>query len=140
MFLSYKCELPDIFFIYHSVGTVIGNASYNNFLVISQSVTINTGDVIDDVRHPILGRGLYLGTHAKIIGNQKIGDYVSIGVEATSFKNNVPLDSVVIRVEGKDIMRKRKNSLCFAQKFFNVDIQKYNYSKDMYINKLLNKE
>ena len=137
MFLSYKCELPDIFFIFHSVGTVIGNASYNNFLVISQSITINTGDVINNVRHPILGKGLYLGTHAKIIGNQSVGDYVSIGVEATSFKNDVPSNYNVIRVQGKDILRKRKNSLCFAQNFFNVDIEEYNYSKDMYISKLL---
>ncbi|QYR55808.1 hypothetical protein [Fusobacterium hwasookii] len=137
MFLSYKCELPDIFFIFHSVGTVIGNASYDNFLVISQSITINTGDIINNVRHPILGKGLYLGTHAKIIGNQSIGDYVSIGVEAISFKNDVPSNCNVIRVEGKDVLRKRKNSLCFAQNFFNIDIEEYNYPKDMYISKLL---
>ncbi len=140
MFLSYKCELPDIFFIFHSVGTVIGNASYNNFLVISQSVTINTGDILSNVRHPILGKGLYLGTHAKIIGNQEIGDYVSIGVEATSYRDNIPSNSTIIRYEGKNLIRKRKRVLCYAQKFFNVDIQKYNYSKDMYVNKLLDEE
>ena len=140
MFLSYKCELPDIFFIFHSVGTVIGNASYNNFLVISQSVTINTGDMIENIRRPILGKGLYLGTHAEIIGNQEIGDYVSIGVEATSYRDNVPSNSTIIRYEGKNLIRKRKSVLCYAQKFFNVDIQKYNYSKDMYVNKLLDEE
>lgn len=140
MFLSYKCELPDIFFIYHSVGTVIGNAYYNNFLVISQSVTINTGDIIKNKRRPILGKGLYLGTHAKIIGNQEIGNYVSIGVEATSYKEDVPSNSTIIRYEGKDLVRERKSTLCYAQRFFNIDIQKYDYSRDMYINKLLNKE
>lgn len=140
MFLSYKCELPDIFFIYHSVGTVIGNAYYNNFLVISQSVTINTGDTIKNKRRPILGKGLYLGTHAKIIGNQEIGNYVSIGVEATSYKEDVPSNSTIIRYEGKDLVRERKSTLCYAQRFFNIDIQKYDYSRDMYINKLLNKE
>jgi serine acetyltransferase len=140
MFLSYKCELPDIFFIYHSVGTVIGNAYYNNFLVISQSVTINTGDIIENKRRPILGKGLYLGTHAKIIGNQEIGNYVSIGVEAASYKEDVPSNSTIIRYEGKDLVRKRKNTLCYAQRFFNIDIQKYDYSRDIYINNLLNKE
>ena len=140
MFLSYKCELPDIFFIYHSVGTVIGNAYYNNFLVISQSVTINTGDIIKNKRRPILGKGLYLGTHAKIIGNQEIGNYVSIGVEATSYKEDVPSNSTIIRYEGKDLVRERKSTLCYAQRFFNIDIQKYDYPRDMYINNLLNKE
>ena len=140
MFLSYKCELPDIFFIYHSVGTVIGNAYYNNFLVISQSVTINTGDIIENKRRPVLGKGLYLGTHAKIIGNQEIGNYVSIGVEATSYKEDVPSNSTIIRYEGKDLVRERKNTLCYAQRFFNIDIQKYDYPRDMYIDDLLNKE
>ncbi|MCL4581094.1 hypothetical protein YWH7199_06560 [Fusobacterium nucleatum YWH7199] len=137
MFLSYKCELPDIFFIFHSVGTVIGNANYDNFLVISQSVTINTGDIINNVSHPILGKGLYLGTHAKIIGNQSIGDYVSIGVEATSYKNDVPSNSVIINMSGKNITKQRKHSMCFAQNFFNTDITNYKYSKDMYVNKIL---
>ena len=104
MFLSYKCELPDIFFIFHSVGTVIGNSSYNYFLFISQSVTINTWYILSNVRHPILGKGLYLGTHAKIIGNQEIGDYVSIGVEATSYRDNIPSNSTIIRYEGKNLI------------------------------------
>ncbi|MDC7955502.1 hypothetical protein PKF05_06640 [Fusobacterium simiae] len=137
MFLSYKCELPDIFFIFHSVGTVIGNASYDNFLVISQSVTINTGEIINNKRSPILGRGLYLATHAKIIGNQSIGDYVSIGVEAASYKNDIPSNSVIINVRGKNVIKQRKHSMCFAQNFFNIDITNYEYLRDMYVNKLL---
>jgi serine acetyltransferase len=137
MFLSYKCELPDIFFIFHSVGTVIGNATYDNFLVISQSVTINTGDTVEDIKRPVLGKGLYLATHAKIIGNQEIGDYVSIGVEATSYKDNVPTNSVIINIKGENIVKPRKHITCFAQNFFNTDIINYKYSKDMYINNLL---
>lgn len=137
MFLSYKCELPDIFFIFHSVGTVIGNATYDNFLVISQSVTINTGDTVEDIKRPVLGKGLYLATHAKIIGNQEIGDYVSIGVEATSYKDNVPTNSVIINIKGGNIVKPRKHTTCFAQNFFNTDIINYKYSKDMYINNLL---
>ena len=137
MFLSYKCELPDIFFIFHSVGTVVGNATYDNFLVISQSVTINTGDTVEDIKRPVLGKGLYLATHAKIIGNQEIGDYVSIGVEATSYKDNVPTNSVIINIKGENIVKPRKHITCFAQNFFNTDIINYKYSKDMYINNLL---
>ena len=47
MFVSYKCNLPDIFIFYHAVGSVIGNAEYSDFLVIFQNVTINTGDRIN---------------------------------------------------------------------------------------------
>lgn len=137
MFISYKCDLPDIFFIFHSVGTVVGNAYYDNFLVISQNVTINTGDIINDKKRPVLGKGLYLGTHSKIIGNQTIGDYVSIGTGATSYKINIPSNSTLIKVDGRNIIKERERDTCYAQRFFNVDITTYGYSKNMYINKLL---
>ena len=37
---TYKVNLPDIFLLAHPVGSVIGHAIYNNFLVILQNVTI----------------------------------------------------------------------------------------------------
>lgn len=44
MFYSYKCKLPEIFLFAHPVGSIIGNASYSDGLVVFQNVTINTGD------------------------------------------------------------------------------------------------
>lgn len=44
MFYSYKCRLPEIFLFAHPVGSIIGNASYSDGLVVFQNVTINTGD------------------------------------------------------------------------------------------------
>lgn len=119
-FFSYKCGLPDIFLFVHSVGSIIGNAEYGDFLVILQNVTVNTGAG----RPPKLGRGVCLAAGAKIIGHQPIGDRTSIGVDALVYDQAIPPDKVVERgPDGKIVVRDRRSKLCMAQRYFNVEIK-----------------
>lgn len=124
MFYSYKALLPDIFLFGHPVGTIIGNAEYSDFLVIFQNVTINTDyDELGNAA-PKLGKGLFLGAGAKIIGNQPIGDRVSIGVDTLIHNTPIDSDSVAIRNKfGEIVINKRKKSTCMAQQYFNVEIK-----------------
>lgn len=120
-FVSYKGKLPDIFFLTHPVGSVIGNAAYSDFLVIGQNVTINTGENSVGVTVPKLGKGLYLAAGAKIIGNDPVGNRVSIGVDAFVYEEPVPDDSIVLRKpDGSVQIRRRKKEFCKAQQYFNV--------------------
>lgn len=122
-FYSYKCELPDIFFFNHPVGSIIGNALYSDFLVISQNVTINTGDNVNGTLTPYIGKGVYLAAGSKIIGNFPIGNNVAIGVDAVVYKQEIPSNSIVYRDEnGKIIVRPYLNG-SMAQTFFNINIQ-----------------
>lgn len=121
MFYSYKCKLPDLFLFAHPVGTIIGNASYSDGLVIFQNVTINTDSDEDGNPAPKLGKGLFLGAGAKIIGNKPIGDRVSIGVDALVHKTAIPSDSVVYRdANGSIKISKRKKENCMAQYYFDI--------------------
>ena len=123
-FFSYKCRLPDVFVLNHPVGSIIGNAGYSDFLVISQNVTINTGVEESPDPLPRLGKGLFLGTGAKIIGREPIGDRVSIGVDAVVYDQAIPDDQVVVRSPGGEIIvRDRRAERCAAQKCFNVEIK-----------------
>lgn len=123
MFYSYKCKLPEIFLFAHPVGSIIGNASYSDGLVVFQNVTINTGD---DARGgtPKLGKGLFLGAGAKIIGEKTIGDRVSIGVDAMVYNKQIDDDTVVLRDydSGQIISRPRMNRKCMAQKYFDIEL------------------
>lgn len=116
MFVSYKCNLPDIFIFYHAVGSVIENAEYSDFLVIFQNVTINTGDRINGKLTPKIGKGCFLAAGAKIIGNE------SIGVNALVYNKNIPSDNIVICVDGKNVIKKRHKEKCMAQNYFFIDI------------------
>ena len=118
-FFSYKCKLPEHFFLGHPIGTVIGNAVYNDHLVIFQNVTINTSKDENGNMAPILGKGLFLGTGAKIIGNKRIGDRVSIGVDVVLYNQEIDDDKVVIKKsDGNIVVKNRIKDSCFAQSFF----------------------
>lgn len=122
-FFSYKCKLPDIFFLTHPVGSIIGNADYSDFLVISQNVTINTGEDTSGKLCPKLGKGLYLAAGAKIIGTETVGDRVSVGVDAVLYNQEVENDMVVERAAtGEMKIRNRRKPMCKAQQYFRVEI------------------
>lgn len=124
LFLSYKCKMPDHFVLGHPIGTILGNADYGDFLVVFQGVTVNTDQDADGRPAPHLGKGLFLGAHSKIIGNQTIGDRVSMSVGTLLYGKDVPDDSVVLlNDDGKTEIRKRKKKQCMAQNYFNIPIQ-----------------
>lgn len=118
MFVTYKCKLPKIFIFYHAVGSVIGNADYSDYLVIFQNVTINTSNDEKGNPAPKIGKGVFLGTGAKIIGNKSIGDRVSIGANACVYDREISSDSVVTNENNQITVRKRKKKDCLVQKFF----------------------
>lgn len=125
MFYSYKCKLPEIFLFAHPVGSIIGNASYSDGLVIFQNVTINTGDDANsECSTPQLGKGLFLGAGAKIIGEKTIGDRVSIGVDAMVYNEEIDNDMVILRDchTGKIIKKQREKKLCMAQNYFDIPL------------------
>ena len=130
LFISYKCQLPEYFFLDHPIGTVLGNATYNNFLVVLQNVTVNTPSNVadhplksEDGRSlPVLGKGLFLGAGSMVLGSQTIGDRVSLGAGARIHEQAIPDDSVVVPdIHGIRICPRRK-AVCKAQECFNVPI------------------
>ena len=122
LFISYKCELPEHFFLGHAFGTIIGNACFDDFLCVSHLVTINTGNEIDGKRTPHIGRGVWFGPNSKLIGDKKIGDRVSIGVDAVVYDKEVKDDSIVVnRGKGIEILD-NKREICKAQQYFKVKI------------------
>ena len=122
LFLSYKCKMPEHFVLGHPIGTILGNADYGDYLVVFQGVTVNTETDENGNAAPHLGKGLFLGAHAKIIGRQTVGDRVSVGVGAMLYGQDVPDDHVVLAEEGKTVIRARKRERCMAQNYFNVPI------------------
>lgn len=123
-FFSYKGKLPDIFFLGHPIGTILGNAVYNDFLVVFQNVTVNTSVDAQGNAAPVLGKGLFLGAGAKVIGNKPIGDRVSISVDTVVYNKEIPCDKVVITNDNGEIeICDRKKPNCMAQNYFRVPIQ-----------------
>jgi len=120
IFVSYKCELPEHFLFGHPLGSVIGNASYGDFLVVFQNVTINTGQDGVSLQSPVIGEGLFCGAGAKIVGTEPIGNHVSLGVDACVYNRAIPDDHVVVNRDGKSEVLLRSSKTCFAQRYFDI--------------------
>lgn len=113
----YDTQLPDIFFLQHCVGTVLGKATYANFFVASQGCTIGS----HNGNYPMLGMGVALAAHSSVIGGCTIGERVSIGSMTGVFQHDVPADTAVYRNrDGATIHRASK--IPYAQRFFSIDL------------------
>ena len=92
--------------------------------MIFQNVTINTSFDANGNAAPKLGKGLFLGAGAKIIGNKTIGDRVSLGIDAVVYNQEIPDNSIVLKdsYTGKQVLKTNIDAPCKAQSFFDTTI------------------
>jgi len=116
---TYATQLPDIFFLFHTIGTVLGKATYSNFFVAYQSCTVGA----HNGKYPVIGPGVALSAHASIIGDCTIGSRVSIGSNTAVFQCDIADDIAVYRDnEGKIVQR--ASDVSHAQRYFSVDLHR----------------
>jgi serine O-acetyltransferase len=68
--LFYEIEMPEIFFIGHSVGIVLAKATYGNYLVLYQNSTVGKNHGVA----PVIGEGVVMYPNTAIIGRCHIAD------------------------------------------------------------------
>ena len=88
----YAITLPEIFLFVHPIGTILGNASYQDFLVVYQNVTIgaDTAGI-----YPSFGKNTVLYSKCSVIGQCHVGDNVCIATHAL-LRNRDVLDNTVV--------------------------------------------
>ena len=89
--LFYEIELPEVFFIGHSVGIVLAKARYGNRLVLYQNSTVgkNHGEA------PVLGDGVVMYPNTAIIGRCEIGSRSVISQGTSVVNSSTPGDCMV---------------------------------------------
>lgn len=90
--VGWAVNLPRVMQVVHGLGTVIGRASFADYLMIYQGCTIGGSP---ELAYPTLGRGVILYAGSRVIGNAHIGDNVIIGAGAQIVDQDVPADSLV---------------------------------------------
>ncbi len=117
IFLSYKVALPKIMHFAHAMGTVLGHAHYEDFLVVFQNVTVASMTPAASI-----GKGVVLSAGSMILGSKPVGARSSIGAGTLLFEREIPPDSVVFTDSGGEQQVRMRKSECTAQQFFNVEI------------------
>ena len=90
--LFYSVALPDIFMLVHPVGTVLGNARYQDYLVIYQNCTVGAVTTI----YPRFGLGTILYSRSSVLGDCTLGDNVIIAANAMVIDCEVPSSTMVV--------------------------------------------
>lgn len=89
--LYYEVEMPDIFFLDHPVGTVMGRAKYSNHFSFGQNCTVGNNKGI----FPEIGERVNMMSGSKILGKSRIGNNVIIAANAYIKDQDVPSHTIV---------------------------------------------
>lgn len=90
--LFYEVDLPDIFYLQHPIGTVLGRARYSNFFFVYQRCSI--GANLEHV-YPTIGEGVVMYGGSSIIGNCTVGENCWISTGTIVMDQDIPPNSVV---------------------------------------------
>lgn len=93
----YTREMPDVFHLEHPVGSVIGQASFGDFLVVYQGVAVG-GDM--KLRYPDLGSGVALFAKCSVISSSVIGSNCAIGAGVQIYAGAIPSNTAVSLRDG----------------------------------------
>ena len=89
--LFYEVNLPDIFFLDHPLGTVIGRGTFGNYFSFTQGCTIGNNKGF----FPIIGERVSMLSNSKILGKSMIGDNVIISANTYIKDTDIPDNSIV---------------------------------------------
>jgi serine O-acetyltransferase len=92
-------KMPEVFFISHGLGSVLGAAQYGTRFVAFQNVTV--GRIGDD--KPVIGENVVLYPGSAVTGNAVIGDSCVLSAGAHVHNLVVPANTLVIG-RGRDLV------------------------------------
>ena len=112
----YEVELPEVFFIGHSVGIVLAKASYGSHLVLYQNSTVGKNHGVA----PVIGDGVVLYPNTAVIGRSEVraASVISQGVSVVN--HDTPGDCLVFQGEAGGLVFKPPQRSVIADIFRDV--------------------
>lgn len=104
----YEVEMPDIFFIGHSVGIVLAKARYSNYFVVYQNSTVGKNHGVA----PVLEEGVIMYPNSAIIGSARIRKDTIVAQGVSVINRDTVGSSMVFQGEaGKLIHKPMKHNI-----------------------------
>lgn len=110
----YDTRLPDIFVLFHAVGTVLGKAEYSNYFAVTHGCTVGAHNGI----YPKIGENVAMLTNSSIIGECIIGNNVSIGAHTKIYNKSIDNNMVTFTDDKGAINYKYNKNISWAEKRF----------------------
>jgi len=113
--ITYDTALPDHMLLIHSVGTVLGKATYGDYFVATQNVTVGTQRGCS----PRFGRGVVVYPGSLVVGACNIGEFSSIAAGTIAIDINCPEGAVVTGTYPEVLVKKSKRRA--ATDYFSIE-------------------
>lgn len=95
IFLNHMVNMPDVFYLDHPLGSVIGRAEIGNFFLCMQGCTIGASKGETRLVFPKLGEYVIMCANSSIFGCSKVGNNVVIAANACIKNEIIPDNSLV---------------------------------------------
>jgi serine O-acetyltransferase len=101
--LFYQIDLPEVFYLEHPMGSILGRAKYGKFLSVSQGVTVGK----NKMKTAVLGDFVTLFSQSMVIGECAIGNNVIISA-GTIVKDAIIPDNCIVFGTSPNLIIKEK--------------------------------
>lgn len=106
--LFYEIEMPEVFFIGHSVGIVLAKATYSNYLVLYQNSTVGKNHGIA----PVIGEGVVMYPNTAIIGRSQVADGTILAQGTSLINHDTPGNCIAFNgVSGTPLFKPAKRAV-----------------------------
>jgi serine O-acetyltransferase len=95
----YEIEMPNVFFIGHSVGIVLAKATYGEHFVVYQNSTVGKNHGVA----PIIGHGVVMYPNTAIIGSSHVRDGSVLSQGVSIINQETPGNCMVFRGSGASL-------------------------------------
>jgi serine O-acetyltransferase len=112
----YEIELPEVFFIGHSVGIVLAKATYGEHLVLYQNSTVGKNHGVA----PVLEDGVVLYPHSAVIGRSRVRHRSVIAQGVSVVNRDTEADRLVFQGAGGELVFKPAPRRALADIFRDV--------------------
>ena len=102
----YEIEMPEIFFVEHPLGTVLGRAKYGNRFTVYQGCTVGANEL---GQYPTIGNNVILFSDAKVLGNSNIGDNVIVAANTYIKDEDIPSNCIVFGQTPQIVIKTNQN-------------------------------
>lgn len=105
--IYHEVQLPNVFFLEHPVGSVLGRAKYGDNFFAMQHCTVggNIDRKTGELNYPIIGSNVKMYSGSKVIGKSIIGDNVTLAANTYIKDEVIPNDKIVFGQSPKIVLK-----------------------------------
>lgn len=107
----YAIELPVHFLCEHPLGSVLGKATYGDYLLVYQGTTVG-GSIRDNVLcYPKFGENVIMFANSSVIGKCQLGNNIILSAGTKVVNQNIPSNTIVFGESPNLIIKSRDEAI-----------------------------